>query len=127
MPVELTSVRRNGPFSIPHGPKKTILLVEAEVMLLDALAYILRRAGYEILVARTATTAIDICARSPMAVDLVLSDFNLLGGNGIHFAESMMTLRPNLPIIFMSGNTAGCRELRSRGFIVLQKPFPFEE
>ncbi len=107
--------------------RNTILVVDDEVELLDLIAYILRRPGYEILEARTSREALSICERVEVPIDLVLSDFNLPGMNGLDLAKELERLRPNLPIIFMSGNLEASDDLVDRGFVCLKKPFTFAD
>ncbi len=107
------------------SPISTILVVEDESDLLALIAQILRRSGYEVLEARSPAEAIFICEHTE--VDLILSDFNMPGTNGIKFAEKVDILRPNLPMVFMSGNREACDELAARGFLCLRKPFSFAD
>ena len=104
---------------------KTVLVVEDEIDLLALIAQILRRSGYHVLEASTPSEALFICENNE--IDLMLSDFNLPEANGIILAQKVEKLRPNLPMIFMSGNRQAYDELTARGFICLRKPFSFAD
>jgi two-component system cell cycle sensor histidine kinase/response regulator CckA len=104
---------------------KTILVVDDETELLAVIAQTLRRAGYEVLEACGVAEAVLKCEQPQ--IDLILSDFNLPGANGIILARKMESLRPNLPIIFMTGNHEACDELTAYGFLCLSKPFSFAD
>jgi len=104
---------------------KTILVVEDEADLLVIIAQILRRSGYEVLEALSAVDASFICRHTD--IDLILSDFNLPGMNGIALAHEIDPIRPKLPIIFMTGNREACDEITARGFYCLKKPFSFAD
>jgi DNA-binding NtrC family response regulator len=110
-----------------QGARKTILVVESDVALLDVIVYILRWAGYDILAARTSPEANFICEQSSVMIDLLLSAFDLPGGNGAELAEKATVLRPNLPVVIMSDNQPAFQDLRARGYIVLKRPFSFAE
>jgi CheY-like chemotaxis protein len=105
--------------------KSTILVVEDEAELLDLIARILRRSGYEILEAQTSPEAISICQQSP--VDLILSDFNLPGGNGLQLAQILRGTYADVPVVFMSGNREACDGIVEQGYVCLRKPFSFAD
>jgi len=106
---------------------KTILVVEDEVDLLDVIGQVLSGAGYRVIVAHTAAEAVLICGHMEESIDIILSDFNLPGGNGSRLAKSVGAIRPNLPVVFMTGNYTAFDRLTSLGFTVLQKPFSFAD
>lgn len=99
---------------------KTVLVVEDEIELLALIAQILRRSGYLVLEASTPSEALFICENNE--IDLMLSDFNLPEANGIILAQKVERVRPNLPMIFMSGNRQAYDELTAR-LHLLEKAF----
>lgn len=102
---------------------ETILIVEDESELLRLIALALRRVGYNVLEASTCAEGLSICERTGILIDLVLSDYNMPGANGMVLAEKLREFRPSVAIIFMSGNLTVHDEVTGRGFVCLKKPF----
>jgi CheY-like chemotaxis protein len=57
--------------------------------------------GYRVLIAESGEEGLDIVRSQP--VDLVISDHYLQGKTGAQIAREMKTLRPELPIVLLSG------------------------
>jgi pilus assembly protein CpaE len=84
------------------GKSKTILVVEDDLEVLNLIAFILRRAGYEVIVAKTGEEG--VTQTSMMAPDLVLMDVMLPGIDGFEATKRIRRLPEgrNLPIVFLS-------------------------
>ncbi len=111
---------------MPPGPRSRnrvtpqLLLVDDEPYVLDSLATVLSRAGYEVRTARDGSAALD--ALEQKAVDVLVTDVLMPGLNGAQLAEAARDLQPGLPVVFMSGYTNDVLP----GDVVgrfLQKPF----
>lgn len=81
---------------------RTVLVVDDETTIADALASVLQRAGYTALVAYDGAAALDVIGREH--VDIVLTDLVMAGMDG---ATLIRWLRANpdtreLPVILMS-------------------------
>jgi len=76
-----------------------ILVVEDEESFSDALSYMLRREGYEVLVASTGTEALSIFDRS--GADIVLLDLMLPGLSGTEVCRALRQ-KSNVPIIIVT-------------------------
>jgi signal transduction histidine kinase len=115
--------RFEGPIRTEAG--KTILIVEDEPDVLDALAASLNNLGYLALVARDASEAMALLA-SDAAIGLLFSDIVLPGGaNGIELAHDAQRLRRDLRVLLTSGYP-GEHWQHHRGageFEVLAKPY----
>jgi len=101
--------------------KKTILLVEDEILLLLSNKIKLERMGYLVLSANSGEEAI-ILANVDSSIDLILMDI-VLGSdiNGISAAEEILKYR-EIPIIFYSNQTDAeivkrANKISSYGFI----------
>lgn len=81
----------------------TVLLVEDEGAVRATTERILIRAGYHVLSAANATEASAIFDRAPAAVDLLITDVVMPGMHGPELAARLAAIRPNLPVIFVSG------------------------
>src|SRR6185437_3712796 len=83
--------------------KATILCVEDECMQLKMHRTLFESAGYRVLEAQSTKQAFEIFTSSH--VDAVVTDYWLSDsdGNGTALAEQMKRLRPNTPILILSG------------------------
>jgi DNA-binding response OmpR family regulator len=80
-----------------------ILLIDDEAETLSELAETLSRSGFSCRSARNAATAQELALRS--APDLIISDINLDGQNGLELCASLKDAHPALadvPVIFLS-------------------------
>jgi CheY-like chemotaxis protein len=96
----------NGEEPASSDGERTVLCVEDEELQLRARRMLFEAAGYRVLEARSAKSAIDLfAAHLPDAVvmDYWLSDQD---GNGTVVAEQMKRMRPRTPILMLSGFTA---------------------
>jgi CheY-like chemotaxis protein len=91
---------------------------------------ILEDAGYAVLAAGSCAEALHLCRESGDELDLLLTDVRMPGMTGLDLAERITALRPQLPVLFMSGYSPGALPKRSVGqggdrrFV--QKPFTRE-
>lgn len=77
----------------------SILVAEDERNLVEALSFIMRRAGYAVSVAHDGPTAIEMTrATNP---DLILLDIMLPGFDGFEVVETIKRMAPNRPRIVM--------------------------
>jgi PAS domain S-box-containing protein len=107
------------------GARATILLVEDEGAVREVTRRILEHHGYRVLAARHADEALTV-ARYAGHIDLLLTDVVMPGMGGRELAERLLAIRPELPVLFMSGYTDD--EVLRRGHGVpgpglLAKPF----
>jgi PAS domain S-box-containing protein len=106
------------------GGQETILLAEDEASVRELVRTLLSRLGYRVLTAADGLTAVDIAGRE--RIDLLLTDVIMPGLGGPEVAAKVRELQPNVPILFMSGYTAGAidrHNLIEQGAVLLQKPF----
>lgn len=85
--------------------RETILLVEDDGLLREAYSDGLRDAGYHVLTAESAEQAEKFFADYLYLVDLLLTDIVLPGADGHKLAQSLLSRRSDLKVIFMSGYT----------------------
>jgi len=104
--------------------KNRVLVVDDEELYRRAIERILHRAGFEVLMARDATEALQQVAAEP--VDLVLCDIQMPGINGLELVRQILEVEPDLPCIVMTGyNTPenSLEALQAGAFWYLEKPF----
>jgi CheY-like chemotaxis protein len=114
----------SAPKPIPQGTG-TILLVEDEDLVRSAIARVLKRAGYTILVASSPSDAMAICTTQGSDIDLILTDVVMPEMTGIEMIETIRKTHPAIGTIFMSGYP-GDEIARDGSFdehgMLLQKP-----
>jgi two-component system, cell cycle sensor histidine kinase and response regulator CckA len=103
-----------------------ILLVEDEPVVRGFCAEVLEGAGYRVFPAATGEDALVIGAGLDGSLGLLLTDVVLPGMNGRILAERLQTIRPGLPVLYMSGYTDDMvvrTGVVTEGTAFLQKPF----
>ena len=101
-----------------------VLLVEDEPLVREMVRAFLERAGYGVEAVGTAEEVID--GWSDRAVDLLLTDVMLPGQTGVELATQLRQQRPDLKVLYMSGNVSDptAREsITKQDTRVLAKPF----
>ncbi len=79
---------------------QTILFVDDNELLCRLSCDILRREGYRAIPAFSGAEALEVIDRH--AFDLVVSDFQMEGMNGLELATRLHAIHPDLPIIIVS-------------------------
>lgn len=109
----------------------TILLVEDEESLLKLASEMLVQLGYSVTETKSPGEAIEICqSSSGEKIDLVLTDVIMPGMSGKEMYDRILEIRPDLPVLFMSGYTADV--IASKGIMegtvhFIQKPFTMQK
>jgi 1,2-diacylglycerol 3-beta-glucosyltransferase len=105
--------------------KKTILIVEDELLLAEVLKHVLEVAGYTVLeLADRHLPALALAnAGKP---DLALVNIGLAGGdNGVALAGDLNGL--GVPVVFISGNADRARKARQFAIASLAKPYSMKD
>lgn len=84
---------------------ETILLVEDDAPVRDAVFGILQRHGYKVLQAQNAGEAILICQEFPSAIHLMVTDVVMPMMSGTQLARRLAEIRPSMKVLCMSGFT----------------------
>jgi len=125
----------NEPLSAPKTPPlesgflggtETILLVEDEESVRDFTQRTLAIHGYQMLVARNGIEALEIEARYPEVIHLLITDRVMPWMNGSEVARRLTQNRPGIRVIFTSGFTDERGDQRNEEIgaaAFLQKPF----
>ncbi len=100
---------------------QTILVVDDDPGIRDALALLLEDAGYAVLAAPDGLTALEVVARD--RPDLVVTDLHMPGLDGTGLIARLRSERPDLPVIVLS---AGIRVSPPVGTPFVAKPFDAE-
>jgi len=101
----------------------TILIVDDENDLREAVAFDFRRKGFTVLSAKSGLGALELVKSSK--VDLIISDIRMPDGDGFFLLEKIQSLEAKIPLIFITGFTdrteAEC--LQKGALKVIPKPF----
>ena len=113
------------PLGEAPGGGETILLVEDEDSVRDLAREILEARGYTVLPARDGSHALEIAEGHPGAIALLLTDVVMPGMSGPQLAHRILTVRPTVRVLYVSGYTD--RAIGSGegppAVALLQKPF----
>ena len=108
---------------------RTVLVVEDEESVRVLVARMLERLGYRVLQAPNGAAAMSLVGTRLHELDLLLSDVVMPGMRGPELAAALRSLRPELPVVFMSGYA----DPRDAGGAIpddaplLPKPFTLED
>ncbi len=111
-----------------HSPQATILLVEDEENLQEALKLNLELEGYEVTTADTGPGALK--AVKGEYFDLIILDIMLPGMDGITVCENIRLQNNDVPILFLSARNSSADRvegLKKGGDDYITKPFELEE
>ncbi len=86
-----------------HGRGQKILLVDDEPALTASLSRLLERQNYQVVTHNHAAEAVALFRENPAWFDLVITDLSMPGMNGLEVARQIHALRPEMPVIVMSG------------------------
>lgn len=110
----------------PTGGSETVLVAEDDPAVRSLAVRALRRYGYSVITAMDGVQALDVAATHQGPIHLFLTDVLMPRMGGPEAAERLKRARPGMPVVYMSGYTAG-HELDSRESHVVAKPFAIEQ
>lgn len=117
------------PGNLQSGGRKSVLVVDDEVLLRMVMTDALEELDYRVLEAGTGAAALNLL-QSDAEIDLLITDIGLPGGmDGRQLAEAARTLIPDVKIIFVTGYTEDKTLGTGRGtrVEVITKPFAIED
>jgi signal transduction histidine kinase len=110
---------------LPRG-SETILVVEDEAMIREIISLTLADHGFSVLLAQDGEEAFRICSGHKGPIHLLLSDVILPKMSGREAAHQLISQRPDMRVLYMSGYTANAivhHGVLEPGLAFLQKPF----
>lgn len=103
----------------------TVLVVEDEFLIAEAVAEVLGRLGLNVLLAASADEALRQLDQRP-DVALVFSDVRMPGSlDGLELARRVRRAAPQIPVILTSANEVSPQDLN--GFPFIRKPYGYAE
>ena len=87
----------------PQGGGESILLVDDEEAILNFSKTMLEQLGYKVKSISSSVEALKIFRTAPDKLDLVITDQTMPGMTGSALATEILTIRPDMPIILMTG------------------------
>ena len=115
--------------ALPMG-RERILLVDDEKPLAEIGKQILERLGYQVEAHVSSTTALETFQAAPDRFDLVITDQTMPRLTGAELAGELLKVRPDLPIIILTGYSVNISEEKARSLGVrkiLMKPLVIRE
>ncbi len=105
------------------GPA-TVLLVEDEALVRMATATALTQAGFTVIEAPDAPSALELLDTNGSAIDLLLTDYAMPGMTGLELLETARARRPALPALMVTGYAEmPAASAAVEGLVVIQKPY----
>jgi DNA-binding NtrC family response regulator len=115
--------------AIPSGQGQLVMLVDDDPSIIETVRKVLQRLGYAVSAYLRADEALGEFVTSPDRFGLVLSDLTMPGLNGLQFAAGIREVRPDFPLVLVSGywSEADLVEAhRLRVSATLPKPLTYE-
>jgi CheY-like chemotaxis protein len=113
-----------GPVAPEERMPKSLLVVDDEQMILDAIKIIFEDMGYEVIT--TTVPAEGIAAAVARPFDLILTDLRMPVSNGAEVTEAIRAARPDARVLVITGfpNDPLVRRALDAGAIdIVRKPF----
>jgi len=92
-----------GASAVPHGNSQRILVLDDETALTAVLQKTLQRLEYHVTTINQASEAIRLVRENPARFDLVITDLTMPEMSGLEVARQLRAIRPDLPVILVSG------------------------
>lgn len=112
--------------SVTGQRSPTVLVVDDEPLIVQGLAAILDREGFTVLTAFDAHSALKLVQKA--SPELLISDVNMPGIDGIELAMRLVTALPSLKVLLFSGDSerlkANFKTQEGNHFSLLAKPVP---
>ena len=109
--------------SQPAATKATLLLVESEEVVRQALNAMLSLRGYKVLPAANSNQALQVARSYAGEIALLLANLGIPGASGPKLAREILKLRPEIKLLFMCEKNSRSQPPRGTGGDHVRKPF----
>lgn len=108
----------------PEKKQVTVLLIDDNAIQAATRQTILKRAGYFVIPALNPVRALEQFRENdfPSEIGLVITDHLMPGMNGAEFVRELRTLRPNIPVLVISGMEEAEDEYQDLNVLFRLKP-----
>ena len=103
--------------------KMVILLVEDDEQVRFFVCELLKSEGLTVLPASSGEAALAMFSNYSGSIDLLLTDFEMPGLNGIELCRIVASERPEIKVVVMSGDLEAKAQAEMFGLPFVQKPF----
>jgi len=106
--------------------KLKIILVDDEPTIASITTFILKKSGHSVIQESNGQKALETGKKNNWDFDLLITDINLPGINGIDLAKEAFNKNPSLKIIYITGNCDAATMLKNskkQDYRLLKKPF----
>jgi CheY-like chemotaxis protein len=86
-----------------HGRGRHVLFLDDNEELVSAMVRTLPRHGYRVSGHTVAEAALDAVRAAPQEYDLIVTDYKMPGLSGLDVARELSRIRPDLPVVIISG------------------------
>jgi len=114
--------------SIPRGAGESVLLVDDEGPLCEAMRTTLQRLGYRVTACTDPVEAVARFRAGPQEFDLLVTDHTMPRMTGLDVIHEVHRVRPELPVLLVSGLSGTWTPDKLRGFSIRElvaKPIDF--
>ncbi len=87
------------------GGEEHILILDDEPSIIDLEQRFLEKVGYQVTGFTVARQALEAFLKNPHAFDLVITDMTMPELSGLDFANQVVAVRPDLPVILCTGHS----------------------
>ncbi len=101
---------------IPRGRGESVLLVDDERPLCDAIGAVLQKLGYRMTVCTDPMDAVARFRAAPLDFDVLLTDHTMPQMTGLDVIREVHAVRPGLPVLLVSGLSGTWTPEKLRGF-----------
>jgi PAS domain S-box-containing protein len=129
-PAEAPVAAAPGGIRDGDGGARHVIVVEDDTEVRDIVVRILSKAGYRVTAPATPAAALQLCTDPDTAIDALVTDVIMPETTGPQLANAAHATRPHLPVLYISGYTAGNLpggHTLSRNAPLLPKPFTAEQ
>jgi len=112
------------PSASPQVDQQVILVVDDEGLIRDLARMGLEGAGFFVLTACNGDEGLRASREFPGVIDLIISDVLMPGLDGFDLRKQLLSERPGIPVLMMSGQL---HQGRNEDIPYLEKPFRISE
>lgn len=93
-------------WNAPMAGGKSVLFIDDEPAIVKMAGHVLKSIGFQPLLCNTPQEAIDILEQENNTIDIMLTDYAMPEFSGTEMATAARQIRPNLPVIILTGHPA---------------------